>query len=425
MPLTNVALGQGNFEPGYVITSDGEHIEGEIDDRQWISNPREIRFRVPGEDDIRTYHYRELDEFGVGNDLFRRHTVQLDQTPIGWSREVAEEDRVITHREAMMRVLADGPLTLYQYRQRGEHFFMQTGDGLVELTTHRYYVTARERIETVVVDEFREILAEKTLDCPSVLRSLGAVTLNQRSLARYAYRYNTCIEPDAQPRAVQEGRARIRPGIVAGYGVMGPHRSDIHFNFREVSLKDPVVSAWQVGISTLVDMPGLHSRRSVEVRISYVSSSFSGQYNETAWFCETGNRLRRCPDDFEPGRHTVIIDGSQQTLTDLQFTVQGRFDLARGVARPYLGFGLASAFPLTTEMQGEMTRIHQTDDGDTIRYASQQSFAPARAIVVGPLFTLGYRVGGIQAEINTRLLGRDMNPRHGYAAASFLLGVSL
>jgi hypothetical protein len=415
---------QAAYEPGYIIFAGGERVDGYVQNRDWVSSPLEVRFRKTLDAEPTTYTYRQLDEFKVGDHHFRRLIVRSDQTPIGWRRSVAPEDQVWVQREGLFRVLAEGPLTVYYLRHRGELFFIEIAGELVELRRHAFYATIRGETRTIVVDEFRDILVEQTRNCPDALRTVGNVDLTRRDLENYARRYNACVAPDRFRFVEIRYPLRLRPGLVVGLGFQTPiddvasHRSP----HQIVTFDSPRTQRARLGVAGLIELPGLYDRRAVELRAVADVYRWSTRDHARLWWCHSGTEFFGCPPDLPEGRYVSVLNSSNHTAVDLQLTAHARYAFTDGTLRPYGAIGLTAYLPVHSSFQGDVTETYTSlDYRDTWEDHSTQQMSSSRGRAFGPSASLGMRYRGLQLEINGQQVGQVLDPQQGYMLLHLML----
>src|SRR6187549_1124270 len=72
---------QVDYRPGYVVSSQGDTIQGSIDYRNWLQNPKTISFRPSAQGVEHTYKPLEIRAFGVAGDVYESAIVHVDVSP--------------------------------------------------------------------------------------------------------------------------------------------------------------------------------------------------------------------------------------------------------------------------------------------------------------------------------------------------------
>lgn len=143
-PLLSMA--QRKYTPGQIVTSEGEIIQGEIDYREWVINPRSIRFRVGQE--VKTYSPQDLRSFRVDskNEIYESAVVLVNQESLDWEelpqyQTYAEVDGEMEMKQdtVFLMVLTRGKVNLYQLidRRKRNHFYFRKGNGAYEPLIYR------------------------------------------------------------------------------------------------------------------------------------------------------------------------------------------------------------------------------------------------------------------------------------------------
>ncbi len=128
--LHSFAFSQKNFVPGTVVTAKGDSLHGEIDDRNWSRNPRNISFRTGAEQ--HTYELADLNGFVItGGDHFVKAVVQRSTRPV--DIELLRDgfsDTTLTDT-VFLRQLVKGKWSLYSLNVDKPLYYFSSGDNAI------------------------------------------------------------------------------------------------------------------------------------------------------------------------------------------------------------------------------------------------------------------------------------------------------
>lgn len=211
--LPSLLLAQKRFTPGQVVTIKGEVIKGEIDYREWVINPRAIKFRV-GEE-VATHTPKDLRSFRVDhkNEIYESAVVLVNQESLDWEEmpqyqtynEVTGEIEMQQDTVFLM-VLTRGKVNLYQLidKRKRTHFYFRRGNGAYEPLIYRKVKVMRPGqllMQNVLEDnnlpreisfeDYKGQLKYVLSDCGSFGSAIDKLTYS-RSILDVVNRYNEC-----------------------------------------------------------------------------------------------------------------------------------------------------------------------------------------------------------------------------------------
>ncbi|MFY0683119.1 MAG: hypothetical protein JXR20_01105 [Balneola sp.] len=134
---------QSNFTEGYIVDQSKDTTFGYIDYQEWIQIPDSIYFRK--EIDLKTTGYGagELTSFYVAGEAYVSAEVSIDLT----AKEVRpqfmrteSEPKSKTERVFLQVLVKGGHVSLYMYHGNRENFYINKGDGYMELISHEFVV---------------------------------------------------------------------------------------------------------------------------------------------------------------------------------------------------------------------------------------------------------------------------------------------
>jgi hypothetical protein len=137
---------QSNFKPGYVITLNGQKIQGFINEKEWDSNPESVGFKTSATGtDLKNYTVDDLKYFEVTNSVaFDRYSGPVSNDETNISRLSTGKDTSVKQRTVFLKVQQKGDkVTLYSFTDdiKTRYFITDHAAGTTyELIYRMYYI---------------------------------------------------------------------------------------------------------------------------------------------------------------------------------------------------------------------------------------------------------------------------------------------
>ena len=143
--LVSISFAQSNFKPGYVVTLSGDTIKGQVDYREWDSNPSSIRFRTL-DNKIRNFTPTDIKKFSInGLDTYQRYSGPISHDETNSNRIVGGRDTSFLVQEVFLKVLQTGKvIDLFSYSDaiKPRYFYSDPGaDNVAHELIYRIYYT--------------------------------------------------------------------------------------------------------------------------------------------------------------------------------------------------------------------------------------------------------------------------------------------
>lgn len=216
------AFAQRDWQPAAVTLADGTRLTGEINDRNWNGEIRDIAFRSDGAAKPVTYAPEDLQSFSLGDTKYRSLSVEVDGAPANDADLQADFDYPRLSRRAIVRTVLEGPVSLLLYvgPQQRRHYFLSDTTG-AELT----YLEYQPRLVTVGDKKIlrRGGAYRKTLDawlspdCPQLTQEIVNVSYAEHELLELLQLYYACSglstpeqRPSRQPRLSLEVAGQVQ-----------------------------------------------------------------------------------------------------------------------------------------------------------------------------------------------------------------------
>ncbi|MBY0480759.1 MAG: hypothetical protein K2Q21_05335 [Chitinophagaceae bacterium] len=142
---------QTNFSSGWVVLNSGDTIRGEILEKDWNINPKEIKFKKVN---TVTYKISDLKAFGInGESLYQRFAIIYHLLPIDEAVNYATNQNLYDTDTVWLKVLVSSTISLGEFRNQNRVYFYSItnnnteelvyGKGLKSFTDKKYESDAR------------------------------------------------------------------------------------------------------------------------------------------------------------------------------------------------------------------------------------------------------------------------------------------
>lgn len=123
--VVHCATAQVNYQPGYIVKVPGDSLRGFIDNRNWSTNPKTIRFKKTESDNASNYTVNDLVAFGIDKaDQYVKAIVEKDMRPVNADNNLMGTADSALVDTVFLRVLVRGRLGLYGLTDIKNHFYI-------------------------------------------------------------------------------------------------------------------------------------------------------------------------------------------------------------------------------------------------------------------------------------------------------------
>ncbi|OAV46131.1 hypothetical protein [Lewinella sp. 4G2] len=211
---------QSNWQPGSITLLNGETLAGDIDDRDWLTEIRNVSFRTTASDNQgQNYDVKDLDGFSVGTDRYLVRQVTFNDSPRTIDKLVAQAQRTTRTTTLALQQLTSGEPALYRYiaRNGDYHFFINKDNAPLENLTYGKYrrYTADNDMQVIEDNSFRGLLLSEFTDCQTTAQVITTTTYTTQSLTELFNAYYTCTNQELAEVEPKLPRHRIL-GLAAG-----------------------------------------------------------------------------------------------------------------------------------------------------------------------------------------------------------------
>ena len=392
-------LAQRNFTAGQVITSTGEIIKGEINYKEWVINPKKIKFRTDGE--VREYGPKDLRSFRIDgkNEIYETAAVLVNPESLDWD-ELPQyqtfkqvDNQIDMYRDTVfLLTLVRGRIGLYQLidDQKRIHFYFRKGNGAYEPLIYREIKVMRPDVlnstslvqeddlpRRLIFEEYKGQLKYVMQDCGEMDSAIDKLTYS-RSLVDVVQTYNEC----AGQLIYVKPRDRAASYV---YAFGGTARSSFAIRDANNRAANDMPNSWSAvyGLGFEFGIPRSRGRFSWKIEALYMSGSSSVTTSPS--ILDIGSKAVH---------YTVDVEG-------VRFNGLLRYSLLSGRFQPYLQFGLGSS--------NYSERTFRTQDVNT-KVTDQHSLLKTEPFLIGGG---GLQYAGAFAEWRY-ITGNDINKVTGY-----------
>lgn len=220
MLLAQATSAQSHYQPGYIVSAQGDTLHGLIDYRNWEHNPNKLFFKAQANAAKECYTPLAIKEFGIANENYEGAIVET---------EVSRDDLYNMDTSKTLRIKVDttflqaivrGPKSLYYYKNGyGKEFFYIKENSKFTLLAYKKFLTYYDFDKKI--DEVNTYIGQLAIylnDCPVLYQYLGNIKYTSRSLEKLFRQYYS-----SQPQSMTFSRKTegIRPefGVLAGISV--------------------------------------------------------------------------------------------------------------------------------------------------------------------------------------------------------------
>lgn len=188
--VNNSLSAQKDYQPAYIISLQGDSIQGFLDYRNWSINPKEINFKTSENGAIKTYAPIEIKAFGIASDHYISAVVEREISSTNISQLKQSPDFNLQLDTCFLQVIYSGEKSLYFHKHNTakENFYINE-DGKIELLKYKKYLKDVNKIK-----ENKSYIAQlmNYLDKEPEIAALASNTsYNRKSLSRLFAAYYT------------------------------------------------------------------------------------------------------------------------------------------------------------------------------------------------------------------------------------------
>ncbi|MEQ8243061.1 MAG: outer membrane beta-barrel protein [Fulvivirga sp.] len=353
-------MAQSDFRPGYVITNEGDSINGSINYRVGSANYEECQFQMNST--VKTYAPVDLKKYGFVN----------DKTYI--SKYLPDEGT--SNQKVFLEILSQGAINLYKYNatyyvEKNESEFYQLTNKVKKTNVdgNTYYQSN---------NAYKGVLSYLLAECYDLKNKIKKVTLNELKLTRLVNDYNKCqgnftITPK-QNKQLMAFEGGLKFGFQTSSISFEPSfLEDFSYLFEKWNISKSIIA----GASVELSFPRLYERVSFYSEVLYTSSKYISHNQITA--------------TYGIDRNDVEIE-----LSTLQVPLGFRYTFPEKLVAPYFNVGFLKVYNFNESIywvkeEEVQNVIRRYESDDFLSVSSSQT---------------GYWIGlGVKKTISSKLKG--------------------
>jgi hypothetical protein len=234
------ATAQTNFVAGTIIQLNGDTVKGQIEYKEWIYNPKFIRFRTNATQIGKAFTPKDIKGFTITsqNEKYQSAIVDVNNESLDGNSpnmtvyesvdSINNASIVWTRDTVFLSVLAQGRLNLFElsyYIDGKAHYLVQKGKGKIEeLIYRRVKLQNHDTLGYLKIETYRAQLHLLTFDCtPNPITNL--LPYVRGAISNLVNEYNQC---QGQSYFTGSKKAREHNGLLSIMG--GLNQPSIHLN---------------------------------------------------------------------------------------------------------------------------------------------------------------------------------------------------
>ncbi len=351
---------QHDFRDGFVITNEGDTLQGLIDYRGNNLNARKCLFKTHEDENIQEFRPFEIRGYRYLGGKFYV------------SKLVEENDK---EKELFLEFLLDGIVDLFFYYDNGEHYFIADKDG--DLIALQNSSEDRSHLYKNVTKENKEYVANLKIlfqDQFAVARKVDQVELNHKSLINITKEYHDASCGNEQICIIYEKsevRSKKSAGVIIsvnsinfnpGQGFDGGGKLDIEGFDNHVF--------GTLGFYQEQNIPNLNERISILTILSYSRVSLENKFSEPIGYSLV-----------------TIQEDESLTLNTLSIDLNLKYTAPKGAYRPFISCGYFLDYYFKTIYSYHYQSI--ANDGNKVLFESKEDQSPFSKMDHGLVFKSG------------------------------------
>jgi hypothetical protein len=211
---------QIKLEKGIIVLANGDTLNTIVENLDWKVSPSTVTYhpeaatrKTLGIDEIQSMHLLE------SNIRYRTAIVTIDKAPDNpQSRLQDAADAYQSEQRVLLKIILEGPVSLYQSFDFKNHLFIQkTDDKIRELIIERKTDASNSSILRTT-EKYKYLLSWILQDCQSLRSDIQRVLLNERAIKDLLQQYYTCLA--IKPKYLKETPVTTKDaGIALGAAI--------------------------------------------------------------------------------------------------------------------------------------------------------------------------------------------------------------
>lgn len=282
----SAAVGQENYQKGYVVTLKGDTIHGFINYRNWGINPGHIKFESAQNGAKTVYRPLEIKAFFVHEELYLSGIVKSEKSFRTDLSLMSDSAQVQTRTDtAFLRVLASGHPSLLFYKNdlNIENFYLMA-NGKIHLLEYKKYIAEGNPNNPNTrnyLKENKKYIGQLMVyleACPRIRPQISFSQYTSSSLVKLFQNYYKCMHENTS-YVTKVAKVKVKLGVVAG--LLNSNVKFSGYGYAASGIKFSTSENFTGGIVVDLVMPRNLHEWSLHNEISYTSLLISGTSSQS------------------------------------------------------------------------------------------------------------------------------------------------
>lgn len=320
--LMQMTFAQKNFVEGYVVTKEGDTTFGFIDQRDWVVNPEEIKFKKSLQGAVKTYQPHDIQAFKADKDIYVSAMVEIENSGLA-ADKVSWDPKFKTETDwYFLQALYQGDKELYYLRNNinDRHFYIKENGEHILLLYKQYMKEDGNKRMLMTNNKFVAQLSYYLRDCINTNAIVDGISYELKSLKRVFKNYYRCVDKTPKYTSVEQ-KLKTNFRIIAGMSFSS-------LNFKQNATNDydyltkydyGLSSNLSFGVGLNIVVPKTKERWISVNEILFVATDLEGKY------------ISRDEENVKTWYETDI------KLASLKFIHMGRYNFEMGENLDFIG----------------------------------------------------------------------------------------
>ncbi|MEM9990358.1 MAG: outer membrane beta-barrel protein [Bacteroidota bacterium] len=281
--LPVVLFSQKNFVPAYVISLQGDTINGLIDDRNWDKNPTKITFKKSEQATEVRHDVMSIRGFAVGDEYYKQAILQVENSPRQVGRLAEDADLNLKQDTVFLRYLIAGTKSLLVHKSKAgtNNYYIPKADTFALLQYKRFIRNKLGIKKEAKRKDYIVQLKNYLVDCEAVQSDILNLEYETPALLKVFERYYAHCATEESLTQLKKEKAKVQWGIVAGLTVTDLFSNSDFDVFYRVTQADYTPSLdYVVGIRLDIFLPRVRNKISVNNELLFTRFLASGVHED-------------------------------------------------------------------------------------------------------------------------------------------------
>ncbi len=291
--LMQMTFAQKNFVEGYVVKKEGDTTYGFIDQRDWVVNPEEIKFKKSLQGAVKTYQPHDIQAFKADKDIYVSAMVEIENSGLA-ADKVSWDPKFKTETDwYFLQALYQGDKELYYLRNNinDRHFYIKENGEYILLLYKQYMKEDGNKKMLMTNNKFVAQLSYYLRDCINTNAIVDGISYELKSLKRVFKNYYRCVDKTPKYTSVEQ-KLKTNFRIIGGMTISSlKFSSDAGTEYNYLTEKDYGSSdRMAIGFGLNFVVPKTNKRWVVVNEVLFTSLNLNGEYiardaeNNKEWY---------------------------------------------------------------------------------------------------------------------------------------------